>query len=158
MAWHLIQICHFSWSLTVELQMGGFVLLICGEKGSRTWGGWRTGVLCWGKYNGLDLKCPPKVPMLKAWSQLLGDGGTLRRWGLIEGTWVIGNMPQKGILASRTLPVFLCPSGPPWANDLPRHTLLLPWYTVQSKAQRSRTKWPWTETSETRSQNNLFLF
>jgi hypothetical protein len=35
----------------------------------------------------LDLKCPPEVYVLKAWSHpvaLLGGGGTLRRWGPVE--------------------------------------------------------------------------
>jgi hypothetical protein len=49
---------------------------------------------------GLD-KSPPKAHVLKAWSSavvLLGGGRPCRRWGLVEGSYVIGGMVLKRVL------------------------------------------------------------
>jgi hypothetical protein len=84
----------------------------------------------------------------KAWSQSLWD-----LWDQVGGSWVIQGVPWKGILGPWPLPLslFCFPASMRWTG-LPYH-VLLPWWTVLSQAQSNRAKGPWTEISETMSQN-----
>jgi hypothetical protein len=49
-------------------------------------------------YN-LDLECPSKAHVLKAWSQtaLLEGGRTFKRWACVGGFRSLGECPQRGL-------------------------------------------------------------
>jgi hypothetical protein len=116
----------------------------------------------------LNLEFSSKTHVLKIWSQstvLLGGGGTFRRWGLLEANNVTGHYGcalegDVGNSAPVCLPVFLSAFWPPWMKwmDFLYH-MLLPWCTMSPReAQCDTVKWPWTETSETMTQNKPFSF
>jgi hypothetical protein len=107
---------------------------------------------------GLDLKC-----LFTCWRvglqpmQLLGGGGNFRSWSLVEGNSVVWWMPLKDVLRIWPLLLFFAFLGCHDVSRIPLPPTLLPWCLALPQAQSSRNKWPWTETSETVSQNKLFL-
>jgi hypothetical protein len=82
---------------------------------------------------------------------LLGVGGTLGRWNLMRGPYIVKDLSPKGILGS--WPWILSFSAFwPWVNDFARH-MFPPWWLALPQAQSNDTG-----TSEAVRQNKPFLF
>jgi hypothetical protein len=99
----------------------------------------------------LEIKCPSKAHVLKAWLLAIGGGGMFRRWGLLGGSWVTGSVPSKRMLGSLLLSLLLTDghevNGPPGFSTMMHCASIGP-----------RQEGHATEASKTISQNKPLSF
>jgi hypothetical protein len=110
---------------------------------------------------GLSVKRVPKAHVRKAWypvrGTVLGDDGNFGRWDLAGGSGSLWVHLESCVL-SPALSYLLSASQSPWHKQSVLLHDLVAMMLASPLASSNGVSGPWTETSETMSQNKPFLF